>query len=547
MTRDLSRREFLQASGGAFLGAAVMGSVFFPKTAEAQPLAGRWNQGELVHLIPVVNHERIFIKTSFQAPLNQPPLLQVGTHSVVGTQADTIGRFWQFDVRGLAAGKEYELRLRSHSGGFLTDSWSLKTFPSPEFRADRLRILAFSCAGGNGETPLLAGKTAFLPLAARRRLLDRALSFSPDAVIANGDHVYWDQRTWLEHRNRGIRELTKKMYDQFGYLDRQYPVLGTKNEAIFTRIIDAQIANLYGVRLRSIPSYFIQDDHDYFENDEAEERWITFPPDPFMLRLGRTTQHLYYPEFLLDPKQPPGLAGASAGDRRLGLSETYGAMRYGRLLEALMYDIRRYLTLKGPLAGFVDPDAEKWLIARTQSEAETDHLIHCPSHPFGWAAGKWCEWYPDILQKDGSLGTSAPKPYWQPGWWSQHQRLLKAIGGQKQRIPLILSGDLHALAAGKIRRSGDLDFSGNPVTTVLSGPLGTGDLGFPSAFRDTPPKIPSQLAVEEMLKPLEKNGFTILDVSPESIRFRLFAWRPPQPVDQIDTLEPILDFELKRR
>ncbi len=289
--------------------------------------------------------------------------------------------------------------------------------------------------------------------------------------------MYWDQRTWLEHRNPRIRELVKRVYDQYGYIDRQFPLMGTKNEPIFTRIVDAQIAQLYGVRLRSTPSYFIQDDHDYFENDEADERWITFPPDPYMMRLARTTQHLYYPEFLLDANQPSGLAGASAEDRRPGLSESYGAIRYGTLLEVLLYDIRRYLTLKGPLAAFVDPDAEKWLIARTQADGETDHLIHCPSHPFGWSAGKWGEWYPDLLQ---------------------------------------------------------------------SGPLGTGDLGFPSAFRDTPPKVPTQLAVEEMLKPLEKNGFTIIDVTPQIIQFRLFAWRPPQPMEQIDTMEPILAFELKR-
>lgn len=86
----------------------------------------------------------------------------------------------------------------------------------------------------------------------------------------------------------------------------------------------------------------------------------------------------------------------------------------------------------------------------------------------------------------------------------------------------------------------------NPVTTVLSGPLDTGNLGFPSAFRDTPPRVPNQLSVEEILKPLEKNGFTIIDLTPQSIKFRLFAWRPPQPVEEIDTMEPILTFELKR-
>jgi hypothetical protein len=547
MARELNRRDFIQTSGFAVLGAAALGSGLFAGRAGAQSPRNNWKQGDLVHLIPAVSHERIFLKTSFRAPLRERPRLRLASFTAEGIQSDTLGRFWQFDVPGLEAGKEYELRLTGEASRALCDPWPLKTFPDPHSRPDRLRILAYTCAGGNGEMPPLAGKTAFLPLTDRWRLLERALSFKPDVVIANGDHVYWDQRTWLEHRNRGIRESTKKAYDQFGYLDRQFPVLGTKNEPVFTRIIDAQIADLYGVRLRSTPSCFLQDDHDYFENDEADERWITFPPDPFMMRLGRTTQHLYYPEFLLDANQPPGLPGASSEDRRPGLSESYGVLRYGKLLEALLYDIRRYLTLKGPHAVFVDPDAERWMTARTAAESDTDHLIHIPSHPFGWAAGKWCEWYPDILQKDGSLGTSASKPYWQPGWWAQHQRLLKAIGGQKQRIPLIVSGDLHALAAGKIVRSGDLDLSGHPVNTVLSGPLGTGDLGFPSAFRDTPPKVPSQLSVEEMLKPLEKNAFTILDVLPESIRFRLFAWRPPQPAEDIDNLEPVLAFELRKK
>jgi hypothetical protein len=29
----------------------------------------------------------------------------------------------------------------------------------------------------------------------RRRLLARAMSFRPDAAIANGDHIYWDMTT----------------------------------------------------------------------------------------------------------------------------------------------------------------------------------------------------------------------------------------------------------------------------------------------------------------------------------------------------------------
>ena len=84
--------------------------------------------------------------------------------------------------------------------------------------------------------------------------------------------------------------------------------------------------------------------------------------------------------------------------------------------------------------------------------------MHIPSTPLGWSAGKWGEWYPDVLQKDGSLGIERPKPYWPSGWWSQHQRILEMLHAQRRRMPLIVSGDLHALACGKIHKSGSLDF-----------------------------------------------------------------------------------------
>jgi hypothetical protein len=37
-------------------------------------------------------------------------------------------------------------------------------------------------------------------------------------------------------------------------------------------------------------------------------------------------------------------------------------------------------------------------------------------------AGKWGEWYPDILDRDGRLTINLPKPYWQSGWLKQHER-----------------------------------------------------------------------------------------------------------------------------
>jgi len=55
-------------------------------------------------------------------------------------------------------------------------------------------ILAYTCAGGY-DGPSLEGKTFFLDMTARRRLLARGMSLRPDLVIANGDHIYWDMKT----------------------------------------------------------------------------------------------------------------------------------------------------------------------------------------------------------------------------------------------------------------------------------------------------------------------------------------------------------------
>ena len=66
------------------------------------------------------------------------------------------------------------------------------------------------------------------------------------------------------------------------------------------KAVGPQIADLYGTMMRSTPVFFLQDDHDYFENDEADDKLVTLPPDPFMLNLARASQLLYYPEFLPD-------------------------------------------------------------------------------------------------------------------------------------------------------------------------------------------------------------------------------------------------------
>ena len=117
-----------------------------------------------------------------------------------------------------------------------------------------------------------------------------------------------------------------------GVFDRTQPVLGTPNEQVLTKVVGPQVADLYGTMMRSTPVFFLQDDHDYFENDEADDNLVTFPPTPFMLELARATQLLFYPEFLPDAGTRGGLPGSPARATPGRRSESFGTLRYGRLL-----------------------------------------------------------------------------------------------------------------------------------------------------------------------------------------------------------------------
>jgi hypothetical protein len=111
----------------------------------------------------------------------------------------------------------------------------------------------------------------------------------------------------------------------------------------------------------------------------------------------------------------------------------------------------------------------------------------------------------------------------------------------------VISGDLHAIAEGRMMASGALDFSKNPIEVILSGPLGTGDRGWPSAFRGIGASVPGHLEMQENLKPIEENGFIIADFTPDSITISYFRFSyHKQSPDVIDTLEPFRVTELKR-
>lgn len=516
--------------------------------------AGAAAAGGLRHLLPAATHERFLIKASFHGPRRQAPVLHVGNRRVTGERTDSEGQFWQFDVPGLKAATEYQLRLDKG------EPWPLRTMPAPDATVDRFRLLVYTCAGGHDAMRVEGTDEPYwVSVEARRRLLAAALREKPDAMIAIGDQVYWDLRYG---RGTGKYPIGQQPWAKAllgGEFDRDIPVIGTRNEPLLKKAVDRQIAELYGTLFQSTPVHFIQDDHDYFENDEAivapradssaatvssAVTGISFPPDDFMMRLARATQHLYFPEHLPNADRPAGLPGASAGDRAPQVSECYGTLRAGNLVELLLYDCRRYQTLRGPYAALVPENVEAWLLRRMKA-TPVRHVVNVPSMPIGWSAGKWGEWYPDILDAQGRLGIAKEKYFWQEGWRSQHDRLLAASSAM-ERVPLFLSGDLHALAHGAIERNGKMDLRRNPVHTVLTGPMSTGRMGYPSAARGTPPLVATGLEVKETLAPLENNGFTLVDFTPEKIEFRMYKWKVGRPEAEIDTLQPFHRFTLAR-
>ena len=540
---NIDRRQFLRSSIALSALAGAPGSLSNEN----------WKAGPVEHLIPSANDSSISLKVVSSRQLSDP-ILSVDGEKIKGRRTDSRGRGFAFNAEGLRSNTRYELALMDGCTQ-LTDSWFLSTMPDPESRPEHLRLLVFTCAGGH---PLMSegAQSFFLPQSTRRRLLQRGLSFKPHSMIAIGDHIYWDQRTWLESSRETTREFSSSLYSAVGMLDRGAPAYGGTNEDVLKIVAGEQITPLYGTELRSTPSYFINDDHDYFENDEATDRYITLPPESYQKQFFSFVRDHYLPDFLPSTDVPKTLSGTMSN----GHNRHFGALRWGRLSETLMYDCAGYLSLKGEKAGLVPPEVEGWLHNRSKDES-VDQLMHIPSHPFGWSAGKWREWYPDVADSgqtgtqtakmgaDGQrfqLTTGKTKFMWQKGWWNQHQRLLESMSAQKRRPGLVLSGDLHATGHSQIVESGDLSFASNPINSIITGPLGTGS-GWPSRARGTPPMVAGDIGLDSPAPITERNGFTLLDITPGNIRVRLFAWRRENStLDDIDSLEPYHDANIKR-
>ena len=531
----MERRKFLAGGAGA-LGAAFFGNAPFDLlTNYGPPEQSLWDAGLVRHLLPTVSDSRILVKASFTRPLSGAPILRVGARDFSGQMNGTDSSFWQFHATGLDADRVHDLSLITSSGASLCEPWTLSTFPTPNARTEHFRVLFFTCAGGpEGFYTGIGDRRSNLPTAIRNRILRRGLSFNPDVAVANGDHVYWDLHTWSGSLTGALSNRAEQSNFDFAA-----SVYGTSNEAALHLAAGPQIVPVYGTDFRSTPVFFLQDDHDHWENDAAG----VFPVPWFQLQMARATQQLYYPEFLPDPNRPANLPWSSVSGRG-DLSESFGTIRYGNLAEVLLYDVRRTMSL-GPMAVFIDPIVEEWLLQRTSAPG-VRHVVHAPSNPMGWSAGKWGEWYPDVLDREARrLTTSAEKPFWPDGWLSQHDRLVEAMAETRDRTPLVVSGDLHAIGLGKMLRAGALDLEANPVTAVLSGPVGTSPGGFPSAVRGIGSSPPAHLDMDEIAPPREHHGFTLVDFTPDGITVRLFGWDVnSQPVDAIDTLEPFHTTEL---
>ena len=134
---NIDRRQFLQSS---VVLTALAGS--------CSSLSNQnWKAGPVKHLIPSANHSHISLKAVFSRQINDPVLLIDG-RKINGSPTDSRGRGFAFDAKELRPNTPYELALMEGETR-LTDSWFLSTVPDSKSRAEHLRLLVFTCAGGN--------------------------------------------------------------------------------------------------------------------------------------------------------------------------------------------------------------------------------------------------------------------------------------------------------------------------------------------------------------------------------------------------------------
>ncbi len=471
------------------------------------------NNQKVNHILASASHEKLALCVSLSKHTSRLELVLDNKIIIKGVQTDRKGTNWQFISNKLLSNHSYKLQLMSE-GNSIYKPWNLKTFPSPGTKVENVSIMSFTCAGGP-EGFKISGKEFFKPMKFRQKVFDEGLSMNPDFAISIGDHIYWDLRgknlPQVGRKNKLIKFFLGSYISLvYGSFNRSGNASSLKNEKVLKRIGNEQIASLYGTRFKSTPVFFIPDDHDYFENDDAEEELVTFPADNFSKDIFKKMADLFYPPLLDTPDGQP--------------KRKIGRIRYGDAFEGLMADCAGDMTLGNKNAVLISKQNEEWLLSRIdQSKAET--LAFIPSHPFGYTAGKWREWYPDVVAEEGasgtvinellsgnkgSLTTEVNKYLWQEGWFLQHQRLIKAIS-QRKGSRFVFSGDIHAIGAVSIIKSGKLKLK-TKLKTFLVGPVGSSSAGWPSFARGITAENPENLECESIYKIREENGFTFFSI-----------------------------------
>jgi len=478
---------------------------------------------KVIHILSSASDTKLAVTISLSKGISQA-YIKINQKSFFGKKIDRDGKHWQFICNNLIADKTYALSIFSKDE-MLEPEWPLKTLPHLNDKKDNLKIMAFTCAGG-GDGTSFGGKEFFKPYVFRQKMFSEGIKEKPDLAIAIGDHVYWDLRGGsLPPFGRQqsvfikffIGSLLKFLYGSF---NRDEDALSINNEKVLKNIGNDQIASLYGKRFKSIPIYFLPDDHDYFENDDAEENLVTFPADKFSKSAFKGMADLFYPPLLDCPNGSIG--------RKIG------RIRYGNLFEGLLADCAGDMSLGGKNAKLINKKNEEWILTRFQ-ESSVLHLAFIPSHPLGYTAGKWREWYPDVVASDneegvilnellsgktGKLTTKAEKYLWQQGWFLQHQRFLKGLSNRVENS-FTFSGDIHAIAANKIIKSDNYSLK-KQILSVLVGPISSSTGTWPSAARGIVASKPEFLEVNEELKIKEQNGFSIIEINKEKVEINLY-------------------------
>ena len=253
------------------------------------------------HILASASHERFALSISLYKKTSKLDLILDGQNIVKGIQVDKEGTNWKFISDKLLSNQSYELQLISDDSP-IYKPWKLKTFPSPNTDVKNVSFMSFTCAGGP-EGFRSSGKEFFKPIKFRQKIFAEGLSKKPDFAISIGDHIYWDLRGESSPpvgRNSKFIKFFLGSYISlvYGKFNRLESASSSTNEKVLKKLGNEQIASLYGTKFKSTPIFFIPDDHDYFENDDAEEQLVTFPADKFSQDVFKKMADLFYPPLL---------------------------------------------------------------------------------------------------------------------------------------------------------------------------------------------------------------------------------------------------------